>query len=175
MFGKKSSENSAKNVFLYSYEYHDKKMGGIKRANNFVKKHKNSASKKCWGKNRRKKCEKRFLYSHKYRYQKMGGKRAKQFFQKNKNSAIKKCWEKIVGKMCEKRFFIFTRILWPKNDGEQNARNNFSRNTLIVRKKKFGKKSSEKMRKTFFYIYTNIVTKKWGRKTRETIFPETQE
>ena len=28
----------------------------------------------------------------------------------------------------------------------------------------FGKKSSEKVRKTFFYIPTNIVTKKWGGK-----------
>jgi len=38
-----------------------------------------------------------------------------------------------------------------------------------------GKKSSEKSEKTFFYIHTNIVTKKWGGKTRETFFPETQE
>ena len=69
-------------------------MGGIKRAKNFFQKHKNSASKKCWGKNRRKKCEKLFLYSHKYRYQKMGGKRAIQFFLKNKNSAIKNVGKK---------------------------------------------------------------------------------
>ena len=74
-----------------------------------------------------------FLYSHEYRYQKMGGgkKRAKQFFQKKKNSAIKKCWEK-------------------------NPR--------------------KKVRKTFFYIHTNTVTKKMGAgKKRETIFPETHE
>ena len=36
-----------------------------------------------------------------------------------------------------------------------------------------GKKSSEKSAKNVFYIHTNIVTKKWGGKTRETIFPET--
>ena len=84
MFGKKSLENSAKNVFLYSHEYRDQKMGGKKFAKQFFQKQKNSASKKCWGKNRRK-----------------------------------------------------------------------------------------KVRKTFFYIHTNIVTKKWGNKTRETIFPET--
>jgi len=36
----------------------------------------------------------RFLYSHEYREQKMGGKNAKQFFQKNSNSASKKCWDK---------------------------------------------------------------------------------
>ena len=70
-----------------------------------------------------------FLYSHEYRDQKMGGKkRAIQFFQKHKNNAIKKCW---------------------------------------------GKNRRKKVRKTFFYIHTNIVTKKWGEKTRETIFPET--
>ena len=40
----------------------------------------------------------------------------------------------------------------------------------------FGKKSSEKSEKNgFLYIHTNIVTKKWGEKTRETIFPETQD
>ena len=38
-----------------------------------------------------------------------------------------------------------------------------------------GKKSSEKSAKNVFYIHTNIVTKKWEGKTRETIFPETQE
>ena len=31
------------------------------------------------------------------------------------------------------------------------------------------------MRKNVFYIHTNIVTKKWGEKKRETIFPETHE
>ena len=84
MFGKISSEKSAKNVFLYSHEYRDQKIGGTKRS--------------------------------------------KQFFQQDTNSASKKCWEK-------------------------NRR--------------------KKVRKTFFYIPTNIVTKKWGGKTRETIFPET--
>ena len=72
-----------------------------------------------------------FLYSHEYRYQKMGRKkRAKQIFQKYTNIACKKCW---------------------------------------------GKNRRKKVRKTFFYIHTNIVTKKWGEKTRERIFPETQE
>ena len=67
MFGKKSSENSAKKFFLYSQEYHDQKMGGIKRAKQFFQKHTNCASKKCWEKKFRKNCEKRFLYSHEYR------------------------------------------------------------------------------------------------------------
>ena len=35
MFGKKSSEKSGKNVFLYSHEYRDQKMGGKKLAKKF--------------------------------------------------------------------------------------------------------------------------------------------
>ena len=73
MLGKKSLEKSAKNVFLYSHEYHDQKMGG-----------------------------------------------------------------------------------------EQNTRNNFSRNTRIVRTRNVGKKIVEKSEKNVFYIHSNIVTKKWG-------------
>jgi len=58
-------------------------------------------------KNRGKKVQKCFLYSHDYRDQKIAEqKRAKQFFQKHKNSASKKIWEKIIGKKCKKRFFI---------------------------------------------------------------------
>ena len=73
--GKKSSEKSAKNDFLYSHEYRDQKMWGKKRGKQFFQKHTKSASKKCWEKNRRKEVRKTvFLYSHKYRYQKMGGK-----------------------------------------------------------------------------------------------------
>jgi len=45
-----------------------------------------------------------------------------------------------------------------------------------VRAKNVGEKNCrKKLRKTFFYIHTNIVTKKWGEKTRETIFSETHE
>jgi len=63
-----------------------------------------------------------------------------------------------------------------KKWGEQYARNNFSSNTLIVRAKNVGKIIvGKKCEKTFFYIHTNIVTKIWGGKTRETIFPETHE
>jgi len=38
-----------------------------------------------------------------------------------------------------------------------------------------GKNRRKKVRKTFFYIHTNIVTKKLDEKTRKTIFPETHE
>jgi len=45
-----------------------------------------------------------------------------------------------------------------------------------MRAKKVGEKYRRKeVRKTFFYIHTNIVTKKWRDKMSETICPETQE
>ena len=44
-----------------------------------------------------------------------------------------------------------------------------------MRPKNVRKKSSEEVRKSFFYIRKNIVTKKWGKKTRETIYPGTHE
>ena len=61
MLGKQSSEKSAKNVFLYSHEYRDQKMGGTKRSKQFFQQDTNSASKKCWEKIFGKKCEKRFF------------------------------------------------------------------------------------------------------------------
>ena len=64
MLGKKSSEKSAKNVFLYSHEYRDQKMGAKKRAKQFFQKHTNSANKKFWEKNRRKNVRKTFFYIH---------------------------------------------------------------------------------------------------------------
>ena len=52
---------------------------------------------------------------------------------------------------------------------------NFSRNTLIMRAKNVEKNCRKKVRKTFF-IFTQIsLPKNEGEKTRETIFPETQE
>ena len=57
-------------------------------------------SKKCWEKSSEK-MQRRFLYSHEYRDQKMGEKSEKQFFQKHTISANTK---KIVRKKCNKRF-----------------------------------------------------------------------
>ena len=48
--------------------------------------------------------------------------------------------------------------------GGKNARNNFSRNTLIERAENVGKKIVAKKYEKKFYIHTNIVTKKWGGK-----------
>jgi len=42
-------------------------------------------------------------------------------------------------------------------------------------KKIWEKNRLKKVQKHVFYIHTKIVTKKWGKKKRETIFPETHE
>ena len=82
--------------------------------------------------------------------------------------------KKLSEKTAKNVFYIFTQISLPKNKGGKNARNNFSRNTRIVRAKNDGGKNRrKKVRKTFLYIHTNIVTKKWVEKKRETNFPET--
>ena len=59
-----------------------------------------------------------------------------------------------------KNVFLYSHEYRDQKMGEQNARNNFSRNTLIVRAKNLGKKSLEKSAKNFFFIHTNIVIKK---------------
>ena len=105
MLGKKSSEKSSKNVFLYSHKYRDQKMGGQNERNNFSR-NTNSASKKLWEKITSEKiAKKRFIYSHEYLDQKMGGKkRPKQFFQIHTNSTIKICWEINRRKKCLNHF-----------------------------------------------------------------------
>ena len=103
-----------------------------------------------------KSAKKRFLYSHEYRDQKMGGKKfAKQIFQKHMNSARKKCWEKIVGKKCDIVFYIHTNIVFKKR-GQKIARNNFSRYTRIVRAKNVWKKIVCKNCEKTFFIFTRI-------------------
>ena len=61
--GKKSSEKSAKNVFLYSHEYRDQNIGGTKRAKQFFQQDTNSASKYV-GKKSSKKSAKNVFYIH---------------------------------------------------------------------------------------------------------------
>ena len=71
---KKIVGKSAKNVFLYSHEYRELKMGGKNGRNNFSRNTRTVRAKNVGEKNVGKNCEKRFLYSHEYRDQKMGGK-----------------------------------------------------------------------------------------------------
>ena len=113
-----------------------KKWGGKNARNNFSRNTRIVRAKNFVKKIVGKKCEKRFLYSHEYRDQKMGvKKRAKQFFQKYTNSASKNCLGKNRRKKVRKTFFyIYTNIV-TKKWGQQNARNTFSRNTLIARAK----------------------------------------
>ena len=60
--------------------------------------------------------------------------------------------------------------------GGKNPRNNFSRNNQIVPAKKcWDNNRRKKLRKKFFSYSHDIMSKKWGEKTRETIFPETQQ
>ena len=93
--GKKLSERTEKNVFLYSHEYRDQKMGEKKRAKQYFQKHMNSASKNCWGKNCRKKVRKTFFYIHTNIVTKKWGKKlAKQCFLKHTNSGSKKFGKK---------------------------------------------------------------------------------
>jgi len=53
--------------------------------------------------------------------------------------------EEIVGKSSKKVFLYSHEYRGQKKRGEQNARNSFSRNTLIVRAKNVGEKIVEKM------------------------------
>ena len=126
--GKKSSEKSAKNVFLYSHEYRDEKMGGTKRPKQFFQKHTNSASKKCWEKNCRKTLRKTFFYIHtNIVTKKWGEQNARNNFSRNTRIVrAKNVGEEIVGKKCEKRFFIFTR-----NRDQKMGRGKKARQTIF--------------------------------------------
>ena len=69
-------------------------------------------------------------------------------------------------------FFIHTNIV-TKKWGGINARNNFSRNTRIVREKMLGKKSSEKIAKiVFLYSHENRDEKMGGGKRAKQFFPK---
>ena len=77
--GKKIVGKKCKNVFLYSHEYRDQKMGGQNEQNNFSR-HKRIVGAKNIGKKNRliKVRKKRFLYSHEYPDKKMGGKKTRE-------------------------------------------------------------------------------------------------
>jgi len=61
-----------------------------------------------------------------------------------------------------------------KNGGKKSEKKNFTRIIRISRTKNNRKKSRlEKVRKHVIYKHTNIMTKKFGKKTRENFFPET--
>ena len=64
-------------------------------------------------------------------------------------------------------FYSHTNVVTKKWGGE-NARNNFSRNTRIVRAKNVGKKIVvKKGKKRFLYSYDIVTKKRWGKKPRK--------
>ena len=86
----------------------------------------------------------------------------------------------MLGKKFSKRsernvLFYSHEYRYQKMVGGGNARNNFSRNTRIVRAKNVGEKSSEKSAKYVFLYSHEYRDQKMGGKKRETIFPETHE
>jgi len=89
-----------------------------------------------------------FLYSHKYRGQKMVEKdSAKQCFQKHINSAGKKCWEKIIVKRCE--------VVRAKYVGEKNAAKIMKKRLLYSHEYRDQKWGRKKRAKQFFQKHTN--------------------
>ena len=101
--------------------------------------------------------------------------RSKQFFQQETNSASKKCWVKKSSEKNAKNFFLYSHEYRDQKMGGKNARNNFSRNTLIVRAKNVGKKIVAKSAKNRFLYSHEYRDQKRGERTRETIFPETHQ
>jgi len=73
--GKKSSEKSAKNVFLYSHEYRAERMGEKNARNNFSRNTRIVRLKMLGKKTSEKSANNVSIYSHEYRDQKMGGKK----------------------------------------------------------------------------------------------------
>ena len=84
--------------------------------------------------------------------------------------------EKCRPKKVTKTFFLNSHEYRDQKIGEQNARDNFSRNTISASKKYLEKIVGKNCEKRFF-VFTRISWPKNGEggKTRETIFPETHE
>ena len=80
--------------------------------------------------------------------------------------------EKIVGKSAKIRFLYSHEYRDRKLAVKRRAKHFFEKytNSALI---KYSKKSSEKSAKKHFYIHSNIVSKQWGKKTREKFFPET--
>ena len=170
--GKKSSEKVTKNVFLYSHEYRDQKMGGQNERNNFSRNTRIVGAKN--GKNIVwKKCAKRFFIFTRISWPKKNARNT--FFRNTRIVRAKMLGKNILWIKCEKTFFIYTRISWPKNGGTKWAKQFFQLHTNSASKKCWKKNCLIKVRKMFLYIHTNIVTIIWGEKTGETIFPEKHE
>jgi len=141
MLGKRSSGKRAKKRFLYSHEYRDpkKRGGGWKREKQVFQKDRNIACKKCSEKNFGIMGKTFFIFIRISWPKKGGKKRAKQFFRKSQIVHSKMLGIKLSENSAKKRFLYSHKYHYQKMRGK-NARNNFSRNTRIVRAKNVGKK-----------------------------------
>jgi len=80
------------------------KNGGEKRAKQFLQKNTNSPSKKCWDKNRRKKCQKTFFIFTRISSTKNGGKNARNnFYRSTRIERAKNVGKKLFEKSAKKR------------------------------------------------------------------------
>ena len=95
MLGKNRQKKVRKRFFIFT-RISRPKNGGEKRAKQFFQKHTNSASKKCWGNNRRKEVRKTFFNIH-------------------MNIVTKKWW----GKNARNNFSRNTRVVRAKNVGKK--------------------------------------------------------
>jgi len=82
--------------------------------------------------------------------------------------------KRLSGKRAKKRF-LYSHEYHYQKCGEKNARNNFFRNTRIVRAKNVGKQLSGNSAKNRFLYSHEYREPKGGEKTPETSFPETNE
>ena len=158
--GKKSSEKSSKNVFCIHTNIVTKN-GGEKRAKQFFRNTRIVLS-KMLGKNRRKKVRKTFFYIHTNIVTKKWGEQNEQnnFSRYTRIVRAKNVGKKIVGKKCEKVFLYSQEYSDQKMGGTKRAKQFFQKHTNSGSKKCWGKNRRKKVRKTFFYIHTNIVIKK---------------
>ena len=75
----------------------------------------------------------------------------------------------------EKTVFLYSNKYRYQKMGGENARNNFSRNTLIARAKNVGKKIVGKSAKNVYFIFTQISLQNMGGENTRNNFSETQE
>ena len=96
------------------------------------------------------------------------------FYRRTRIDREKNVGIKIVGKKCEKCFLYSYESRDQKKLGKKRAKQFFQKHTKCAIKKCW-EKMVGKSAKNVFYIHTKIISKKWGQKTRETIFTEAHE
>ena len=117
-----------------------------------------------------------FLYSHEYRYKIWGQQNARNNFSRNTLIVrAKNVGKKIVGKSAKNVFLYSHEYRDQKMGVKKRAKQFFQKHTNSASKKCLEKNRRKKVRKSFFIFTQILLPKNGGGKTRETIFPETQE